>query len=346
MKLTERKKQILKIVVESYVRTAEPVGSRTIAAQMRGSVSSATIRNDLSDLTECGYLDQPHTSAGRAPTPKGYRLYVDTLMERRRVSEEETARIHAALQMRLRELDRIISQAGQAVASYLNYPAYVAASGTKRLTVRRFDLIAVDGGQNIVVLMFSNNRVKSQLFHVRLPLEAEELALLSGLLNDRFTDRSAGEMGIQLMEWTERLAPAAFLFLSQIVSYACDVMEEQQRRIFTAGAKELLRLPEFRDVEKAHALMSILSDGKESLPVPEDGKPMQILIGPENITDALKERNTECEADAVRHVFDSNNTGSLSVERSIGSNADNHIRRGVCDRKTDGVFQFSLTEDT
>ena len=205
------------------------------------------------------------------------------------MSEEETARIHAALQMRLRELDRIISQAGQAVASYLNYPAYVAASGTKRLTVRRFDLIAVDGGQNIVVLMFSNNRVKSQLFHVRLPLEAEELALLSGLLNDRFTDRSAGEMGIQLMEWTERLAPAAFLFLSQIVSYACDVMEEQQRRIFTAGAKELLRMPEFRDVEKAHALMSILSDGKESLPVPEDGKPMQILIGPENITDALKD---------------------------------------------------------
>ena len=135
MELTDRKKQILKVVVEDYVRTAEPVGSKAIAAEM-GGVSSATIRNELSDLTELGYLEQPHTSAGRVPSPKGYRLYVNELMERQRLSIAETERINQSLQMRMEELDRVISQAGRAVSSLMNYPAYVAATGKKQMTAR------------------------------------------------------------------------------------------------------------------------------------------------------------------------------------------------------------------
>ena len=138
MELTDRKKQILKVVVEDYVRTAEPVGSKAIAAEM-GGVSSATIRNELSDLTELGYLEQPHTSAGRVPSPKGYRLYVNELMERQRLSIAETERINQSLQMRMEELDRVISQAGRAVSSLMNYPAYVAATGKKQMTARRFE---------------------------------------------------------------------------------------------------------------------------------------------------------------------------------------------------------------
>ena len=123
--------------MEDYVRTAEPVGSKAIAAEM-GGVSSATIRNELSDLTELGYLEQPHTSAGRVPSPKGYRLYVNELMERQRLSIAETERINQSLQMRMEELDRVISQAGRAVSSLMNYPAYVAATGKKQMTARRF----------------------------------------------------------------------------------------------------------------------------------------------------------------------------------------------------------------
>ena len=121
VELTDRKKQILKVVVEDYVRTAEPVGSKAIAAEM-GGVSSATIRNELSDLTELGYLEQPHTSAGRVPSPKGYRLYVNELMERQRLSIAETERINQSLQMRMEELDRVISQAGRAVSSPPMWP--------------------------------------------------------------------------------------------------------------------------------------------------------------------------------------------------------------------------------
>lgn len=289
MELTERKKQILKIVVEHYVRTAEPVGSKTIAAQMERRVSPATIRNELAELTEMGYLEQPHTSAGRAPTPKGYRLYVDELMERQRLSLRETEEINAALRTRLKELDEIVLQAGRAVSSFLNYPAYMSATGKKRASVRRFDLIPVDDWTCIGVFMLTGNRVKSHLIRMQLKADAEQFPMLANLLNSHFTELTPAEMGEKLMDLTGQLPAPIFLLLSQLIAFAGDALEEQERKIITAGSRALLKLPEFQDAEKAHALMSVLADGKENLPVPTDAEPMKILIGPENVADALKD---------------------------------------------------------
>lgn len=288
VELTDRKKQILKVVVEDYVRTAEPVGSKAIAAEM-GGVSSATIRNELSDLTELGYLEQPHTSAGRGPSPKGYRLYVNELMERQRLSVAETERINQSLQMRMEELDRVISQAGRAVSSLMNYPAYVAATGKKQMTARRFELLPVDEHSCIVVMMMGDNRVKSQLLRMQLKVDAEQMPTLVNLLNSNFTGISADEMNRRLMDVSEQVTPQMFLLLSQTIAYAADVLEEAgQKEVFTVGASQLLKLPEFRDADKAHQLMSFLSDSKENLPVPDEG-PMKILIGPENVSEALQD---------------------------------------------------------
>ena len=289
MELTERKRQILKVVVEDYIRSAEPVGSKAIAARMGGSVSSATIRNELADLVDMGYLEQPHTSAGRIPSPKGYRLYVNELMEQQKLSIAETEKINQSLQMKMEELDRVISQAGRAVSSFVNYPAYVAAAGKKRMTARRFDLLPVDERSCIVVMMMSDSRVKSQLLRLQLKVDLEQLPALVGVLNSHFTGISTEEMNQRLMDIAEQVPPQLFLLLSQTVGYAVDALDEAgQREIITAGANQLLKLPEFRDADKAHELMSFLSDSKENLPMPEDG-PMKILIGPENVSEALKD---------------------------------------------------------
>ena len=288
VELTDRKKQILKVVVEDYVRTAEPVGSKAIAAEM-GGVSSATIRNELSDLTELGYLEQPHTSAGRVPSPKGYRLYVNELMERQRLSIAETERINQSLQMKMEELDRVISQAGRAVSSLMNYPAYVAATGKKQMTARRFELLPVDEHSCIVVMMMGDNRVKSQLLRMQLKVDTEQMPTLVNLLNSNFTGISADEMNRRLMDVSEQVTPQMFLLLSQTIAYAADVLQEAgQKEVFTVGTSQLLKLPEFRDADKAHQLMSFLSDSKENLPVPDEG-PMKILIGPENVSEALQD---------------------------------------------------------
>ena len=287
MELTDRKRQILKVVVEAYIRTAEPVGSKAIAGQM-GKVSSATIRNELADLVELGYLEQPHTSAGRVPSPKGYRLYVNELMERQKLSIDETERINQSLQLKMEELDRVISQAGRAISSFVNYPAYMSITGKKKLSARRFELLPVDDYSCIVVMMMGD-RVKSQLLHLQLKVDVEQMAALVNLLNTHFINVSIDEMNQRLMTVADQISPQMFLLLSQTVTYAVDVLEEaSHREIMTTGARELLKLPEFRDADKAHELMSFLADNKENLPMPDDG-PMKILIGPENVSEALKD---------------------------------------------------------
>ena len=288
MELSERKKQILKAVVEDYVATAEPVGSKAIAAEM--GVSSATVRNELADLVELGYLEQPHTSAGRVPSPKGYRLYVNELMEKQRLSLAETEKINDALHLKMEELDRLLSQAGQAVSRYVNYPAYVAAAGKNALSVQRFELLRMEPQSLIAVLMLSDQRVRSQLLRLQLPVEAEQLPPVTKLLNESFTGVSGKEMNLRLMALSDAVPPALFLLLNQIVSYGAEQLEELGQKTFVAaGTRELLKLPEFRDADKAHELMSFLSDSTEKLPVPDDGSPMKILIGPENVSDALRD---------------------------------------------------------
>ena len=188
----------------------------------------------------------------------------------------------------MEELDRLLSQAGQAVSRYVSYPAYVAAAGKRSLAVQRFELLRMDPQSLIAVLMLSDQRVRSQLLHLQLPVEAEQLPPVAKLLNESFTGISAKEMNLRLMALSDAVPPALFLLLNQIVSYGADQLEELGQKTFvTAGARELLKLPEFRDADKAHQLMSFLSDSTEKLPVPDDGSPMKILIGPENVSDAL-----------------------------------------------------------
>ena len=210
-------------------------------------------------------------------------------MERQRLSVAETEKINASLHMKMEELDRVISQAGRAVSAFVNYPAYVAAAGKHSITARRFDLLPVDERSCIVVMMMGDNRVKSQLLRLQLRVDPEQIPNLVSLLNTHFTGVSTDEMNQRLMTLADQVTPQLFLLLSQTVAYAGDVLEEAgQREVFTSGAKELLKLPEFRDADKAHELMSFLTDSKENLPMPDEG-PMKILIGPENVSEALKD---------------------------------------------------------
>jgi len=290
MELTQRKRQILKVVTERYIDSAEPVSSKFLAQAMGGNISSATIRNELADLTELGYLEQPHTSAGRVPSPQGYRLYVNELMEQKALTDQETAEINAALGGKMRELDSVIAQAGQMVSSIVSYPAYAAAVGKGGVTVRRFDLLPVDGGSFIAVVMTGDSRVKSRLLRTDLPVEGEQLSALANLLNTHFTEASPEAMGEKLMALTGQLPPELFMPLSLTVEYAGEVVDQSARnQVFTTGQTQLLLQPEFQDPGRANELMRLLTDQKAELPVLDENTPMQILIGPENVNEALKE---------------------------------------------------------
>ena len=290
MELTDRKKQILKIVVDGYIATAEPMGSKAIAEKMPGKISSATIRNELADLVELGYLEQPHTSAGRIPSPKGYRLYVNELMEHRALSAEEAADISSSLGGKLSQVDQMVSQAGRMASRIVGYPAYAMAGGKSAATVRRYELIAVDDFSFIAVVMFSDSRVKSQLLQLQLPVEPEALRELSHLLNTHFTGIDPAEISRRLMNLADQVEGSRFLLLSQVCDYAGELLRQASHQSVSAtGASQLLKFPEYRDVDKAHDLMSFMVDNTENLPVPAGDAPVQILIGPENVNSALQE---------------------------------------------------------
>ncbi len=294
MELSERKKKILRAVVESYIRTAEPVGSKAILELADLKVSSATIRNELSDLTEMGYLEQPHTSAGRVPSPKGYRLYVNELMEEQRLSLEETRQINEALHLKMQELDKVIDQAGRMVSQLTNYPAFALAGGRQSTTIRRYDLIMVDTNSFIVVVMTDSNVVKNKLIRLPTDLSQPQLQMLTTLLNASFVGKSLEELTPELMRVAEHAAGSAYGLISLVVSFAMEVLDSLEHSpVYTAGASHILDHPEYRDVDKAQKLMSYLTEEQSLANVLDlpalNSDNTKILIGPENVADELKD---------------------------------------------------------
>ena len=291
MNMTERRKRILRAVVEHYIETAEPVGSKIIADLAQLDCSSATIRNEMATLEKMGYLEQPHTSAGRIPSPAGYRFYVNELMEKHKLSMQETERINEAMHLKMRELDRVIDQAGKLVSQFTNYPAFALTAGRDRIYISRYDLLMVDPNSFIVVAMTSTNVVKNKLMHLPSNITEPQLQLLNALLNTSFTGKTLQEITPDLMQVAEKAAGSSYGLISLVVSFAMEVLEELETNVIhTAGIPTLLAHPEYQSLERAEPLMNFLSEMGEGVNLPVvQGENVKILIGPENVADELKE---------------------------------------------------------
>ena len=294
MAISDRKKRILAAVIDEYIRTAEPVGSKHLAESAGLGCSSATIRNELAELVALGYLEQPHTSAGRVPTPMGYRMYVNELMERQKLSLEETEEINRRLNAKLQELDDTIGSVSRLASQLTDYPA-LALTAAAPVMVKRYDLIYVDANTFIIVLMLSNNSVKSKLVHLPVSVDQIMVQKLSALFNSGFTGITEDQITPLLIHSTERAADDSMGLTSVIAAFAIETLTEAVTPTsFLSGENRLLNQPEFRDPDKAHRLMSYLSGGGYILPPAEediisDDTEIRVLIGPENIAEELKD---------------------------------------------------------
>ncbi len=292
MELSERKKCILRTIVENYIATAEPIGSKAVAEKAGLTCSSATIRNEMAELERMGLLEQPHTSSGRIPSPAGYRFYVNELMEEHKLTMQETQAINAQLHLKMQELDRVIDQAGHMVSQLTSYPAFALADRRAQATITRYDLLMVDQHSFIIVVMTNLNVVKNKL--VRLPVDVNEpqLQLLNTLLNTSFVGKTSEELNPELMRMAEKAAGSAYGLISLVVSFAMEVLEDAGRSsVHTAGANRILEHSEYQDVDKAHELLSYLDHDAELARLSGemgDGD-TRIIIGPENVSAALKD---------------------------------------------------------
>ena len=292
MEISERKKKILAAVVDEYIVTAEPVGSKALAEKAGLGCSSATIRNELAELVNMGYLEQPHTSAGRVPTALGYRMYVNELMQKQKLSLEETEELNSRLEKRLSELDNTISDVSRLASQLTNYPA-LALSSRSQVTIKRFDIIYVDANTFIIVVMLDNNTVRNKLVHLPVSVDEGMVKKLSTMFNASFTGISDSQITPVLINSTERAADDSLGLTSVIAAFAMEVLaSEAAPSTYVTGENRLLNQPEFRDPDKAHRLMSYLSNGGYILPPGEDigdTNEVRVLIGPENIAEELKD---------------------------------------------------------
>lgn len=291
MEISERKKKILAAVVDEYIRTAEPVGSKTIAATANLGCSSATIRNELSELTALGYLEQPHTSAGRVPSPQGYRFYVNELMERQKLTIEEAETINARLGEKMEQLDKLMNDAGRLAGQITGYPA-LTLSAPASATVKRFDLIYIDANTFIIVALLGNNVVKNKLVHLPFSVEQGQIQRLSALFNAGFTGLTEDEITPVLISATERAARDTMGLTSIIAAYTIEALSESgSGAAFVTGESSLLRQPEFRDPDKAHRVISYLSDADHLKGLHGDTTEngVRVIIGPENLAEELRD---------------------------------------------------------
>ena len=292
MELTERKKKVLRSVVDLYIRTAEPVGSKAITELPDMKYSSATIRNEMAELTTMGYLEQPHTSAGRIPSAAGYRLYVDELMLDYRLSMDETHSINAAIEEKMQRVDRMVEKVAKLVSQATDLPAISVASRNSGATVKRFDLIQAGEGSFILVLLLSTEEVVNKLIKLPLNVTEPDLKVLGAVLNATMTRLDTESFTGELLDRVMQSAGAAASLVPVIVDFTTETLRRQgSTNMAVAGQMRLLGQPEYRDIDKAQRLMTTLDEeALSNLPaVMQNANGTQVLVGPENVAQELKD---------------------------------------------------------
>ncbi len=285
MELSARKKLILKAIISDYIRTAEPVGSKAIANRPELSFSSATIRNEMSELEEMGYLEKPHTSAGRVPSPAGYRLYVDELMGHPDLTDADINRINSVMNLKVKELDRLISEAGKLISNLTDYTTLAVTPVMRRVIIRKFEIIAVSQLDFVIVAVTDSGVVKNKMIRTESPVTADEAELLTYVLNQTLTGIPVDAITHERFDIVRRAAGLTAL-LAPVAEFLDDFIEEMgSQKVFLQGASKLLAYPEYQDVHKAQELLDYISDDSH---VPalrrftRDIDGVRITIGPEN----------------------------------------------------------------
>lgn len=259
MLLDERKNRVLQAIVNDYVATAEPVGSRTLARKYDLGVSPATIRNEMADLEELGLLEQPHTSAGRVPSDRGYRYFVDELMERVNLHLEHEVRIHQAFDRRMRAIDQLVRETAAIVAEISRHAVLVTAPQFGPAVLAEIRLVPLRGGRALVVYLTDTGFVENQIIDLPRPMPAAELERVAELLTAHLRGRGLDALGRGLLRDLQAQLSHCGTVLDQILEFMRGGLYPDDRpRVYVGGTTQILDQPEFRDVSKVRNLLSLL----------------------------------------------------------------------------------------
>jgi heat-inducible transcriptional repressor len=260
--LDERKKKILKAIIKTYMETGEPVGSRTISKYTDLNVSSATIRNEMSDLTDMGYIIQPHTSAGRIPSDKGYRLYVDELMKEK---EDEIAEIRDLMIEKTDKMEKVLKQVAKVLASNTNYATMISVPQYSGSKLKFIQLSRVNNLQLVAVVVSDNNVIRNQIINLDEEMDDQTILKLNLLLNTNLNGVPIQDINLGMIA---RLKEQAGMH-SDVVATVLDAVaatiqvDEEDMEIYTSGATNIFKYPELADKDKASELISAFEEKQQ-----------------------------------------------------------------------------------
>ena len=293
IQLSERKKRILQAIIEAHIAYGEPVGSKYLAQDKQLSCSSATIRNEMAELEELGFLEQPHTSAGRVPSEAGYRFYVDTLLERYRMTTGEIEEINRTLRYKLNELDEILTGASRLAAALTNYTSIAVRPRPANVRIDRYESMYIDARNFVLVMLFGNGTVKTKYVRLAFDITDAELVEVTRLLNRHLVSLTSDRITLSLICELEKLAGTASPVIAPLVKLVYETMNEiDGGEIRVQGVNRLLEYPEYADVDRMRAMLGMF-ERKDALldliasDAEEEG--VQVYIGSENTVEVMNQ---------------------------------------------------------
>ena len=312
MQLDERKYLILQAIIDDYITTAVPVGSRTISRKSGVGFSPATIRNEMSDLEELGYLDQPHTSAGRVPSNKAYRLYVDHLLKATKLSSDERERIQDHLVSRSKQVEGVIRSAAEVLSDATKYTSVIVAPKLATLRIRHVQLVPVADRTALMVIVTNAGIVKDAVIRVPDGLDADDLYSISRMLTQRLADKPL-EAVRQTFSELLRDADQSRKLLGETLQVIEKKLEAggDASDVVIGGSARFLEYPEYNDVTKARNFLAVLEskDTVRRLLSRDGGMEITIRIGPENQTPEL----SDCSVVTASYRVGDHSTGTLGI---------------------------------
>nr|WP_318683944.1 heat-inducible transcriptional repressor HrcA [uncultured Acetatifactor sp.] len=293
MQLDERKTKILQAVIRNYLETGEPVGSRTISKYTDLNLSSATIRNEMADLEEMGYIFQPHTSAGRIPSDKGYRFYVDSMMEEK---ERQVVDMKEMLVERQDKMENLLKQVARVLAQNTQYATMISAPQTQRNKVKFVQLSRVDASHILAVIVVEGNVIKNDIFSIDQELNDETLLKLNILLNTHLNGLSIDEINLGMISAMKQQAGIHSALVSGVIDAVAEAIKaDEDLEIYTSGTNNIFRYPELADQEKASELINTFEEKQQlgdlimDTLADENSTGIQVYIGNETPVQSMKD---------------------------------------------------------
>lgn len=293
MELSERKKKILQAIIDDYIVSAEPVGSSSILSSHDLGISSATIRNEMAALEKLGYLEKPHTSAGRVPSGLGYRVYVNELMNEYRLSLAEINQIKLAMEHKYREFNKLMSGVSDMLSLLTNYTTVFTTPSASSYTIGSIRLVPIGGNSLVMIIVTSNGVVKNTQISLAKSFEPEVIDKLSNWLNKRFAGVGADMITSDILEEEKELIPVEECLINPVFDYLSDVADElKDVDIQLSGTTNIFNHPEFNTIDRAKDFLTFVKkDNVQGLKelMADSGDNVSVIIGDEN--PVLKEHN-------------------------------------------------------